>query len=86
MDESTHDALQHLLSRAQELLKRAQILQAKEAGISGIGKLIKKIQPELAFIKSVSAFLVTSNRCLTCLLRGSFKPAILFSTADRRTS
>ena len=53
MDESTQEALQRLLIRAQGLLARAQILQAKEAGISGIGKLIKKVQSELTFVKSV---------------------------------
>ncbi|XP_033642155.1 UPF0415 protein C7orf25 homolog [Asterias rubens] len=53
MDESTQEALQRLLIRAQGLLARAQILQAKEAGISGIGKLIKKVQSELTFVKSL---------------------------------
>ncbi|XP_038061757.1 UPF0415 protein C7orf25 homolog [Patiria miniata] len=53
MDESTRDALQGLLGRAEDLLGRAQMLQSKESGIAGIGKLIKKIQSERTFVKSL---------------------------------
>ncbi|XP_022085448.1 UPF0415 protein C7orf25 homolog isoform X2 [Acanthaster planci] len=53
MDEATGEALQGLLSWAEELLSRAQALQAKKAGIAGIGKLIKKIHSERTFVKSL---------------------------------
>ena len=53
--EELQDTLDKLSSRAAKLHERAQALkESSNHGIEGINKLMKKIQAEQSFIKSVS--------------------------------